>query len=72
MRLARKFPFTVTCAILVVLAVNAGIDVQREIAFFDAETRLDSRSRKSRVLPWKRDPRLESSAPWWIRVWGCR
>jgi signal transduction histidine kinase len=42
MKLARKFALTVTCAILAVLAVNAVIDVRREIALFDAEARQDN------------------------------
>ncbi len=42
MKLARKFALTLTCAILAVFSVNSVIDVQREIALFDAEIRRDN------------------------------
>jgi two-component system, NtrC family, sensor kinase len=44
MKLARKFALTLTCAILAVFSVTSIIDVRRELALFDAETRRDNHS----------------------------
>jgi two-component system, NtrC family, sensor kinase len=44
MRLARKFGLTLSCAILAVLATTSAIDVQRELALFEEEIRVDNQA----------------------------